>query len=349
MSEPPLAESSTMRIFITGGTGWIGSGIIRELLAANHVVTALARTPAAAAELAAAGATPHMGDLADLAGLRAAAAAADAVIHCAFNHDFSARDFIGAILVRLTRSPYFARVSRAGGTDLHAIEAMIDGLAAGGSAHKVFLCTSPIAGLLPGRVGSERDALDPSAFGGIRIASELATLAAARRGVRSASIRLPPSVHGAGDTGFVRTLIETARRTGVSAYVGSGDNRWSAIHRDDAAALYRRAMEGLADGSVPPGTVLHGVAEQGVAFRELAGAIAERLGLGPAEARKRGHFAMFLGMAAQLDVPASADLTQQLTGWRPTRPGLLADVRSAAYAPSLAEPSRSTAAPAPAH
>ena len=322
-----------MRVFITGGTGWVGSGIIRELKGAGHSVVALARTPEAADGLAAAGVTVRRGDLTDLKGLRAAATEADAVIHCAFNHSFAFSDLIGSLLVRFTRKPYFARVSRAGRTDLHAIEAMIDGLAAAPNASsKVFLSTSGIALLPSGKVGTEEDASVTWSTGGIRVASELATLAAAHRGVRSAVIRLPPSVHGAGDKGFVPTLIDIARKKRVSAYLGTGDNRWPAVHRDDAAVLYRVAMECLASGTVPAGSVLHGVAEQGVRFREIAGTIAGRLALGPAEPRKPRHFG-FLSMFVGLDNPASAAKTQQLTGWQPMRPGLLEDVRGPAYAP----------------
>ncbi len=313
-----------MNVFITGGTGWIGSGIIRELRAANHHVTALARSSKARDHVAALGAVPRAGDLTDHAGLRAAASEADAVIHCAFDHRFTASDMIGALLVRMTRSPWFARISRAGRTDLAAIHALRDGLAPG----KVLLTTGPIAGLTAGRVGTETDRLDPSAFGGIRIASELATIAAAERGIRSASIRLPPSVHGAGDTGFVPQLAASAKQIGAAVYLGTGANRWSAVHRDDAAQLYRLAMEGLASGRVPAGSVLHGVAEQGVPFKDLATALGDRLGLAT-ESRTKSPYPMFIGMVAKLDIVASSDRTRELTGWHPTHPGLLADIRSA--------------------
>ncbi|RYZ61208.1 MAG: NAD-dependent epimerase/dehydratase family protein [Proteobacteria bacterium] len=327
-----------MRVFITGATGFIGSAIVPELVAAGHAVTALVRSPEGAAQVAAAGATPRQGGLTDLASLRAAAAEADAVIHCAFNHRFSALDALGSVLVQLTRSPYFGRVSRAGGTDVRAVEAMTAGLAENGSATKVLVSTGPIAGLKAGRMGTEEDLLDPGALGGIRIATELATLGATKRGVQSASIRLPPSVHGAGDHGFVPTLMDAARRAGVSAYLGSGDNRWPAVHRDDAAVLYRLAMEGLAAGALAGGTVLHGVADEGVPFKDIADAVAVQLGLGPAVPRKRGHFPMFVGMMAGLDLPASSAITRRLTGWQPTRAGLVADVRSAAYAGATLAP-----------
>jgi nucleoside-diphosphate-sugar epimerase len=180
---------------------------------------------------------------------------------------------------------------------------------------------------------TERDAPDLGSAGAGRGPTDRAVLAAAGRGVRSAVIRLPPSVHGAGDHGFVPLLMDLARKKGVSAYPGTGENRWPAVHRDDAAVLYRLAVERLAAGSVPAGSALHAVADQGVPFRELAGAIAERLGLGPATTGGADHFGWFIRFAG-IDNPTSAALTEQLTGWRPTRPGLLDDVRGPAYAPA---------------
>lgn len=321
-----------MKVFVTGGTGWVGGAVIRELVANAHVVTALVRTPKGAAEVEAAGAVARTGDIADLENLRQAATEHDAVVHCAFRHEFGFLDGLSAVLVRLTRNPNWATLSTAGGGDLRAIEAMIDGLSRS-RGKKVFLATSGIAGLLPGRVGAEKDRPHTSTPGAIRIASELATLAAGAKGVRSAAIRLPPSVHGAGDKGFVPTLMDCARRSNVSAFIGTGENRWSAVHRDDAATLYRLAIEGLAEGSVPPGSVLHGVGESAVPFRELADAVAHRLGLGSAESRKRGHFPMFVGMFAELDLPATSDVTRKLTGWQPVGPRLVDDVRGSAYAP----------------
>ncbi|MBC8136871.1 MAG: NAD-dependent epimerase/dehydratase family protein, partial [Fibrella sp.] len=222
-----------MQVFITGGTGFIGSAIVRELVAAGHAVTGLARTPESAAKLVAAGAEARMGELTDPDGLRAAVADADAVIHCAFIHDFA----------------NFAESVR---TDLQAVEAMVDAMATAGGS-KIFVNTAGTATLTAGRVGTESDAGDAEGPTGHRVPSERVTLAAAERGVRSVVIRLPPSVHGPGDKGFVPILVDLARRTGVSAFLGSGDNRWPAVHRDDAAVLYRLAVERLADGSVPPG------------------------------------------------------------------------------------------------
>ncbi len=205
---------------------------------------------------------------------------------------------------------------------------MLDGLAAGGS--KVFVNTSGTAVLAGGRGTSETDAGDPEIPTGVRVPAERVTLAAAERGVRSAVIRLPPSVHGPGDHGFVPILVDLARKTGVVAYPGDGTNRWPAVHRDDAAALYRLAIHCLAEGSVRAGSVLHGVADAGVPFKEIADVIAARLGLGPAEPRAADHFGWF-AMFAGIDNPMSSAITQRLTGWRPTRPGLLPDLGGPAY------------------
>jgi nucleoside-diphosphate-sugar epimerase len=212
--------------------------------------------------------------------------------------------------------------------DLNAIGALLTGLEASASSTKVLVSTSGIACVPPGRVGTERDAGRTSAFGALRVASERLTLAGVQRGVRTAVMRLPPSVHGAGDKGFATWFLNAAREKGVSAYVGSGDSRWSAVHRDDAAVLYRLAVEGLASGAVPSGSVLHGVADVAVPFRDVAAAIADRLGLSPPQPAPRGHFSFFLRTVAQLDVPATSEITQKLVGWRPTRPGLLEDVRT---------------------
>ena len=299
-----------MNVFITGGTGFIGSAVVRELVAAGHAVTGLARTPESAAKLAAMGAKSRAGELTDLPVLRAAAADADAVVHCGFIHDFA----------------NFAASVR---TDLLAVEAMVDALATAGGS-KVFVNTSGTAVLGGGRGQTEADAGDATAPTGHRVPSERATITAAGRGVRSAVVRLPPSVHGDGDHGFVPILVDLARKTGVSAHVGAGDNRWPAVHRDDAAALYRLAVEKLADGSVPPGSILHGVADPGVPFRDIAAVLADRLGLGPAVPRPADHFGWFATFAG-VDNPMSAALTMKQTGWRPTRPDLLTDLRSSAY------------------
>ena len=304
-----------MQVFITGGTGFVGSGVVRELLAAGHVVTGLARTPESAENLTRAGVTPRRGDLSDLPGLRAAAAEADAVVHCGFVHDFA--NFAASVQ-----------------TDLLPVEAMTEALASAGG-DKVFVCTSGAVAVPGGRVATEADNADPQSPTAHRAPAEAVTRAAAARGVRSAVLRLPPSVHGPGDHGFVPILADLARKTGVAACVGAGDNRWPAVHRDDAAALYRLAVEKLADGSVPAGSNLHAVGDPGVPFREIATALAERLRLGPPQSRGPDHFGWFARFAA-MDLPMSAAVTERQTGWRPTRPGLLADLRGPAYDPLFA-------------
>lgn len=306
-----------MNIFLTGGTGFVGSAILPELLAAGHAVTALARSDESAAKLKAVGATPVLGELTDLATLRAAASKADATIHTAFIHDFS-------------RYPEVARIDR------EAVEAMADAIAAAPSGPKVFINTAGTALAPLGRLVTERDAADTNGPAALRVPSERAALAAASRGVRSAVLRLPPSVHGEGDHAFVPILIDLARRTGVAAYPNDGANRWPAVHRTDAAALYRLAVEHLAAGKLPPGTVLHANAETGVPMRDIAQAIADGVRLGPAVSRPPEHFEWFAGFAS-IDNPTSSDLTRQWTGWTPKGPGLIDDLRGKAYAAQFAK------------
>lgn len=302
-----------MNIFITGGTGFVGTGVIRELRAAGHTVSGLARSAQAAGRLAAAGVTAVPGELTDLAVLRAAAAAADAVVHCGFIHDFQSFE-------------ESARIDR------EAVDALIDGLVASPRPSRVLVVTAGTAQLVPGQLATERDGSTAEELASPRRRTEQVVLAAAARGVRSASLRLPPSVHGPGDHGFVPFLIDLARRTGVSAYLGDGANRWPTVHRDDAAALYCAAVDGLAAGHLPAGSALHAVAETGIPVRAIAAAIAARLQL-PVAPRPAEHFGWFAGMIG-LDNPSSAVITQELTGWRPSRAGLLADIASAAYADS---------------
>jgi hypothetical protein len=186
------------------------------------------------------------------------------VIHCAFNHAFSGLDMMGMIAVRLSGIAGFARISPAARLDLNAIEALLEGIAASTSPTKALVSTSGIACIAPGRVGTEDLPASPRASAAWRVASERLALSGPSSGVRTAVVRLPPSVHGVGDKGFVRMYVDLARKKGVSAWVGAGEGRWSAVHRDDAAALYCLAVEGLANGAVPGGTVLHGVADEGI-------------------------------------------------------------------------------------
>lgn len=295
-----------MRVFVTGASGHIGSAVLPELLESGHEVVGLARSEASAAALTAAGSKVHRGDLDDLESLREAAAAADGVIHLAYKHDFS--DFVGS-----------ARV------DLRVVETM--GTAFEGS-NKPLVVTSGtlmLAGTAQGRLGTERDALE----GGPRIDSENAAVAFAERAVRSSVIRLSPLVHSSLDHhGFAHRLINIARERGVSAYVGDGSNRWPAVHTLDAAHLYRLALE-----SAPAGSRLHGVADEGVPFRDIAEVIGRHLNLPVASVapeRAGEHFG-FLGAFVGLDNPTSSEQTQELLGWRPNHTGLIDDLDQGHY------------------
>lgn len=287
-----------MRVFVTGATGFIGSAIVRELLSAGHDVLGLARSDASAASLAKTGAAVHRGELADVDSLAAAARAADGVIHTAFIHDFS-------------RYQDNARIDR------EALAAMTAALEGTG---KPLVSTSGTALLTPGRLGTEHQAADRSNPGGFRTGAEEIVLAAAERGVRSSLVRLPPTVHGEGDHGFVPMLIDTARRTGASAYLGEGANRWAAVHRLDAARVYVLALE-----KAEPGTRLHGVAEEGIPFRAIAEAVGAAAGVPvrslPAD-EAADHFG-FLAHFAGIDNPVSSALTREWLGWQPREIGLL--------------------------
>ncbi len=291
-----------MRVFLTGGSGFVGSALIRELAGAGHTIVGLARSDAAAQKLVDAGVEVHRGSLTDPASLRAGAAASDGVIHCAFSHD----DFAD-------RANNCAK-------DRAAIEAIGSALA---GSNRPFVITSGTGRFSPGVTVTEDD-LPDAETSGERALSEHLAFSFADRGVRVTSVRLPPSVHDDGDHGFVPMLIDLARKTGRSGYIGDGANRWPAVHRQDAVRVFRIALE-----HAPARTALHAVGDEGIPTRDIAAVIGARLGL-PVESVGKEHFA-WLGAFFALDTPASSALTQQRFGWKPERPGLIADLERGTY------------------
>jgi nucleoside-diphosphate-sugar epimerase len=297
-----------MRVFVTGATGFIGSAIVSELLQAGHQVLGLVRSDAAAEALAQLGVGAHRGDLSDADSLAAGARGSDGVIHTAYNHDWSTPREVAAE------------------TDRQVVEALAGALEGSGKPFVLASGTLMLAQLAPGRIATEADAHASAAIP--RAASELAVQAAAGRGVRASVVRLSPTVHGAGDHQFVPTLIDIARRTGVSAFVGDGANRWPAVHRLDAARLFLLALEQAA-----PGARLHGVAEEGVPLRAIAQTIGTGLGLPVRSLNQdeaQAHFGWLAPFVA-LDNPTSSALTRSSLGWRPREPELLIDMRDSGY------------------
>jgi nucleoside-diphosphate-sugar epimerase len=295
-----------MRVFVTGATGWIGSVVVQELLAAGHQVTGLARSDSSAERVKAAGAGVVTGSLQDTGILMAAAAEADGVIHTGYVHDFSP-----------TGDP-----AAAAALDGRVIAAFGEALAGTG---KPLVVASGLPHAPAGGISTEAvRSVDPAH----PRESEPAALAVAERGVRASVVRLPPSVHGEGDYWFIPIFIGIARKTGVSAYIGDGANVWPAVHRRDAARLFRIALE-----QAPAGTLLNAVADEGVPFRQIAEVIGRHLEV-PAKSitagEAVGQFGALAGFAA-IDVPASSAITRERFGWQPVEPGLIADLDAGHY------------------
>jgi nucleoside-diphosphate-sugar epimerase len=290
-----------MHVFVTGGTGLIGSAVVTELLGHGHTVLALARSDASALAVKSAGAESLRGDLTDLDALRAGAAQADGVIHLAFGNDFSSAD----------------AVARSVAEESAAMAALGEALL---GSDRPFVTVSGTP-WVPGRVSTEADPLPTTGPVAGRGRSVMAVLDLASRGVRSTAVRMPRTVHNEGKGGFAGLLTEIARRTGVSGYPGDGTQRWPAVHAVDAAVLFRLALE-----KAPAGTAWHAVADEGDAVRDIAAVIGRRLNL-PVETVPQETFGP-LGPIFATDQPSSSAHTREALGWQPTHPGLLADLEN---------------------
>jgi nucleoside-diphosphate-sugar epimerase len=297
-----------VHVFITGGSGLTGPAIVAELIAGGHTVTGLARSDEAAARLAALGAKSLPGSLEDLDSLRQGAEASDGVIHMAFGGSFGDPED----LVR---------------RDVAATRALGQALVGSG---RPLVTTSGTLVMPAGRVSIETDAPDPGSIAHFRIPGEQACLDFAAQGVRSSVVRLAPTVHGPGDFGFIPALIAAARRTGRSAYSDDGASRWPAVHRLDAATLYRLALE-----QAPAGTALHGAGESAITLQTIAHQIGRILGL-PVVSLTHEQFGQhlgnpFLARCFATDAPVSSARTRELLDWAPTHPTLLEDLETGDY------------------
>jgi nucleoside-diphosphate-sugar epimerase len=287
-----------MKIFVTGASGFVGSAVVQELIKHGHAVVGLARSDANAKAIAAAGGQVLRGSLEELDSLRRGAAESDGVIHTAFIHDFA---------------NYAASVE----VDRRAIETIGNALA--GSGRPLVVTSGTLRGPAGG-IATEDLPADPD----FPRRSEATALPFAAREVRVSIVRLPPTVHGAGDHGFVPELIRLAREKRVAGYIGDGSNRWPAVHRFDAAQAFRLAVE-----KAPAGARVHAIAEEGIPTKEIAAVIGKRLNVAVA-AKPIEHFG-WIGNFFAFDLPTSSEKTRKLLGWQPVQRGLLADLDSPAY------------------
>jgi nucleoside-diphosphate-sugar epimerase len=320
-----------MHVFVTGGTGHIGSYIIPELIAAGHEVTGLARSDTAAAAVSALGAKVRRGDVSDLDGLKAAAAAADGVIHVAHRQDLLPSGGIDAVAAAELQ------IMRAYGEALAGTDKPLVASGSIGSPTN-FGWPAPVAHFL-GRPATEEDpALPPGGGeykGSLRVRNivELTVIGLAARGVRSSIVRIPPIAHSTTDAGFLPLLIGLAKEKGVVGYPGDGANLWPAVHGRDLATLFRLALE-----KGPAGKYWHGIEGEGIRFRAIAEAVGSRLGLAavsiPADVLMLPGYFGFLANLVTLDLPASNAITRQALGWEPAQPGLLQDLDNGHYFPA---------------
>jgi nucleoside-diphosphate-sugar epimerase len=295
-----------MHVFVTGASGWIGSAVVDDLLAAGHDVTGLARSDSSAAELAAKGVQVRRGDLDDLAGIRAGAGAAEAVIHLANKHDF-------------------VKPAVSNAAERAAVQTICDTLV---GSDRPFLFASGVAGLGRGRPATETDASPAHGPDSPRGGSENLAFEFVDRGVHAVSLRFSPTVHGTTDHGFIAAISAVAREKGVSGYPGDGDNRWAAVHRTDAARLVVLGLD-----KAPAGTRLHAVAEEGVATRQIAEAIGRAFDLPVASIAAddvADHFG-WIGTFFGMDLAATSTATRKLLDWTPAGATLIEDIDAGAY------------------
>jgi nucleoside-diphosphate-sugar epimerase len=290
-----------MHVFVTGGTGLIGSAVVAELLSHGHAVTALARSDESVRAVEAAGATPLRGGLTDLGVLREGASAADGVIHLAFSHDFSSAEAVTAA------------VAEDGAAQAALGEALV-------GSDRPFVTNSGTP-WVPGRTSTEEDPLPAEGLVGGRARTVTSVLALASRGVRTAAVRLPRTVHNEGNGGFAGLLTGIARQSGVSGYPGDGSQRWPAVHALDAAVLFRLVLE-----SAPAGSAWHAVDDEGDAVRDIAAVIGRRLGI-PVRSVPEEAFGP-LGPIFAMDQPSSGAHARKVLGWEPTHPKLLVDLEN---------------------